>query len=287
MAYHNFINSSIYSDLVNRNDWKSVISNRHHHHQHHTALPLSPLSKSPSPQHQQQITQSSSFDFNKNPHTDLLMNQYLLAQSRSLIDTNHQQQQQQQNYHQIESPPFSFNNHFNNDQSHRQIDFYNQFRTFNQQQQRQNHEITSNSNYYNNNNNTTTLTASDNKYNLSKLAETLTKCYPGLVDFIASNHSSNSLQYSNETSSRDEILKKPMMKKLASTSVNKSITAQSSSSNSSSMFEPCLVCGDKSTGSHFGGTSCESCKAFFRRSVQKERYQNYQCSYPSNFNLNL
>ena len=41
----------------------------------------------------------------------------------------------------------------------------------------------------------------------------------------------------------------------------------------------CHVCGDKSTGSHFGGISCESCKAFFRRSVQKSRFEEYKCSY--------
>jgi len=40
----------------------------------------------------------------------------------------------------------------------------------------------------------------------------------------------------------------------------------------------CSVCGDISTGIHFGGNSCESCKAFFRRSVQCLRYQNYKCS---------
>ncbi|CAM2697987.1 unnamed protein product [Rotaria socialis] len=40
----------------------------------------------------------------------------------------------------------------------------------------------------------------------------------------------------------------------------------------------CSVCGDISTGIHFGGNSCESCKAFFRRSVQCNRYQNYKCS---------
>ena len=44
----------------------------------------------------------------------------------------------------------------------------------------------------------------------------------------------------------------------------------------------CHVCGDKSTGSHFGGISCESCKAFFRRSVQKSRFEEYKCSYTGN-----
>lgn len=44
----------------------------------------------------------------------------------------------------------------------------------------------------------------------------------------------------------------------------------------------CHVCGDKSTGSHFGGISCESCKAFFRRSVQRNRFEDYKCSYSGN-----
>jgi hypothetical protein len=47
----------------------------------------------------------------------------------------------------------------------------------------------------------------------------------------------------------------------------------------------CHVCGDKSTGSHFGGISCESCKAFFRRSVQKSRFEDYKCSYSGKYFL--
>ena len=48
----------------------------------------------------------------------------------------------------------------------------------------------------------------------------------------------------------------------------------------------CHVCGDKSTGSHFGGISCESCKAFFRRSVQKSRHADYKCSYAAACHMN-
>lgn len=48
----------------------------------------------------------------------------------------------------------------------------------------------------------------------------------------------------------------------------------------------CHVCGDKSTGSHFGGISCESCKAFFRRSVQKNRHEDYKCSYSGECKMN-
>ena len=39
----------------------------------------------------------------------------------------------------------------------------------------------------------------------------------------------------------------------------------------------CRVCGDVAKSYHFGGLSCDSCKAFFRRSVQSDNYLNFQC----------
>lgn len=40
----------------------------------------------------------------------------------------------------------------------------------------------------------------------------------------------------------------------------------------------CGVCGDVAKSFHFGGLSCDSCKAFFRRSVQNDNYLQFQCA---------
>ncbi|KAB7505505.1 Thyroid hormone receptor beta-A, partial [Armadillidium nasatum] len=41
----------------------------------------------------------------------------------------------------------------------------------------------------------------------------------------------------------------------------------------------CGVCGDVAKSMHFGGLSCDSCKAFFRRSVQNNAYKGFSCPY--------
>lgn len=37
----------------------------------------------------------------------------------------------------------------------------------------------------------------------------------------------------------------------------------------------CAICGDRATGKHYGASSCDGCKGFFRRSVRKN--QSYTC----------
>ena len=40
----------------------------------------------------------------------------------------------------------------------------------------------------------------------------------------------------------------------------------------------CGVCGDTAKSMHFGGMACDSCKAFFRRSVQGQSFTTFSCS---------
>ncbi|CAL2051603.1 CBN-NHR-91 protein [Caenorhabditis brenneri] len=55
------------------------------------------------------------------------------------------------------------------------------------------------------------------------------------------------------------------------TTPDSTATAVSKSNN-----KICSVCGDKSTGLHYGASTCEGCKGFFKRSVQNKKV--YHCS---------
>ncbi|KAJ4923095.1 hypothetical protein JOQ06_024694 [Pogonophryne albipinna] len=46
--------------------------------------------------------------------------------------------------------------------------------------------------------------------------------------------------------------------------------------------ELCVVCGDKATGYHYRCITCEGCKGFFRRTIQKNLNPTYACKYEGN-----
>ncbi|XP_041472042.1 nuclear receptor subfamily 1 group D member 2-like [Lytechinus variegatus] len=50
--------------------------------------------------------------------------------------------------------------------------------------------------------------------------------------------------------------------------------------NADGVCLPCKVCGDKSSGFHYGVMACEGCKGFFRRSIQKK--MEYKCHFSGN-----
>uniref|UniRef100_A0A4W4E0F0 NR LBD domain-containing protein n=1 Tax=Electrophorus electricus TaxID=8005 RepID=A0A4W4E0F0_ELEEL len=41
--------------------------------------------------------------------------------------------------------------------------------------------------------------------------------------------------------------------------------------------EVCVVCGDRATGYHYRCITCEGCKGFFRRTIQKSLHPSYSC----------
>ncbi|XP_050321752.1 transcription factor HNF-4 homolog isoform X3 [Bactrocera neohumeralis] len=68
-----------------------------------------------------------------------------------------------------------------------------------------------------------------------------------------------------------------------STSGNNTINNNNNSyaqNNNSQSATVCAICGDRATGKHYGASSCDGCKGFFRRSVRKNH--QYTCRFSRN-----
>ena len=81
------------------------------------------------------------------------------------------------------------------------------------------------------------------------------------------------------------ILGQAMRNVMSNVGHNHSVPTTTTTPSKQADDSKCHVCTDKATGSHFGGISCESCKAFFRRSVQKCRFKDYKCTYTGKLNF--
>ncbi|MCJ8745856.1 hypothetical protein PDJAM_G00135300 [Pangasius djambal] len=54
-------------------------------------------------------------------------------------------------------------------------------------------------------------------------------------------------------------------------------TESSISHGDNGVISNCAICGDKATGKHYGASSCDGCKGFFRRSIRKSHV--YSCRF--------
>lgn len=57
-------------------------------------------------------------------------------------------------------------------------------------------------------------------------------------------------------------------------------TNNNNNNNNGHSLSSCSICGDRATGKHYGASSCDGCKGFFRRSVRKNHV--YTCRFSRN-----
>uniref|UniRef100_A0A671LH54 Retinoic acid receptor gamma-like n=1 Tax=Sinocyclocheilus anshuiensis TaxID=1608454 RepID=A0A671LH54_9TELE len=76
----------------------------------------------------------------------------------------------------------------------------------------------------------------------------------------------------------------PLTVETQSTSSEEMVPSSPSPPPPPRIYKPCFVCQDKSSGYHYGVSSCEGCKGFFRRSIQKNMV--YTCHRDKNCQIN-
>jgi nuclear receptor subfamily 1 group D protein 3 len=100
---------------------------------------------------------------------------------------------------------------------------------------------------------------------------------PGSVESASIGSPPPTTKFSSTNSSTNQLIQPPNLIHIKTEQQQQQQFAivDSNSSVQSKTSVPCKVCGDKASGYHYGVTSCEGCKGFFRRSIQKQI--EYRC----------
>jgi len=101
----------------------------------------------------------------------------------------------------------------------------------------------------------------------SRPLKTLLKICPGSPSILKSSTVSKPSAVKSQTLA--------LLKNGPSKPIHEKEPTPDSTSGKLDQWVPCKVCGDKASGYHYGVTSCEGCKGFFRRSIQ--RSLEYKC----------